>query len=339
MSWLSLVLLAGCGGTNTTDGMSQYNRSGSQDTISPTSSNSNAPAANEVLAVDAFINATEVKDAKQAGMTVEGLKKLTVPPRRIFLIGATANTADWFKKPLADAKITPIPIPGPDVKDWSKVLKTLGSDKLYSGGPSLSGPNPDMLTVDQKNLNSTAVYDGVRFFFLNTDVPLKIPKPGSVARLWFLAKQGDMKENSGVVVGYRSLRSLGTDDTTPVISTADLLTKNSKIKVFVSSSAKAPSLSRPDSSSPYHMAVGGAIGEDKMPFVGVIEVRKNGAIYSRIEKLDTKKPAMPSLEATLWEPAGTIKSDPKFDTKTKDATPTTSTKDPVKDAPKDPPKN
>jgi hypothetical protein len=53
-----------------------------------------------------------------------------------------------------------------------------------------------------------------------------------------------------------------------------------------------------------------------MPFIGVIEVRKNGAIYSRIEKLDVTKPSMPSLEATLWEPTGAVKADPKL---TKDA--------------------
>jgi hypothetical protein len=331
MSWLSLVLLAGCGGTNTNDGMSQYNRGVGQDTISPISSNPGAPGANEVMAVNAFLNATEIKDAKQAVLAVDGLKKLTIPPKRLFLIGATSNTADWFKKPLADAKITPVPIPGPDVKDWSKVLKTLSSDKLYSNGPSMAGPNIEGFTADQAKLNATAVYDGVRFFFLNTDTPLKVAKPGSIARLWFIAKQTEMKENSGVVVGYRSIRSLGSEDSTPVVSTTDVLSKGSKVKVFVSSSAKSPALSRPDGGGPYHLAIGGAIGEDRLPFIGVIEVRRNGAIYSRVEKLDVTKPAMPSLEATIWEPAGSLKADPKL---TKDAqTPTV-----TKEAPKDPPK-
>ncbi len=328
MSWLSLVLLAGCGGTNTTDGMSQYNRGQGQDTVSPISSGQNAPAANEVAAIDAFLNATEIKDAKQASLTVDGLKKLSVPPKRIFLIGATANTAEWFKKPLADAKITPIPVPGPDVKDWAKVLKTLSSDKLYSNGPSLAGPNADLLIADQSKLTSTAVYDGVRFFFLNTDTPIKGDKPGSIARLWFLARQSEMKESSAVVVGYRSVRPLGTDDPTPVISTADILAKSSKIKVFVSASAKSPSLSRPDSKSAYHMAVGGAIGEDHLPFVGVIEVRKNGAIYSRITKLDVTKAPAASLEATIWEPAGAVKVDPKA---AKDASTVPVSKEPSKD--------
>jgi hypothetical protein len=331
MSWLSLVLLAGCGGTNTTDGMSQYNRNGGQDTISPISANQNAPGANEVLAVDAFLNSTEIKDAKQASLVVDGLKKLTIPPKRVFLIGATLNTAEWFKKPLSDAKINPVPIPGPDVKDWAKVLKTLGSEKLYSNGPKMAGPNIEGVTSDQSKLNSTAIYDGVRFFFLNTDTPLKTPKAGSIAKLWFLDRQAEMKENSGVVVGYRSVRSLGTEDTTPVITSTDILAKNSKIKVFVSASAKAPALARPEGGNPYHMAVGGAMGEDKMPFIGVIEVRKNGAIYSRIEKLDVTKPGIPSLEATLWEPASAIKVDPK---QTKDA----QTPGPSKDASKAPPK-
>ena len=328
-SWLSLVLLAGCGGTNTTDGLSQYNRGQGQDSLYPTSATQNAALANELLAVDAFLNASEIKDAKQASMTVDGLKKLPVPPKRVFLIGATVSTADWFKKPLSDAKITPIPVPGPDTKDWSKVLKTLGADKLYGNGPTMAGPNVDALASDQSKLNSTAVYDGIRFIFLNTDTPLKAEKPGSVARFWFLARQNEMKENSAVVVGYRSIRSLGTEDPTPVISTTDILAKNSKIKVFVSTSAKSPSLSRPDQKSAYHLAVGGAMGEDRMPHVGVIEVRKNGAIYSRITRLDLTKPPVPALEATIWEPAGV----PKIDQKAKDAQPG---QVPTKDVPKEP---
>ena len=340
MSWLSLVLLAGCGGTNTTDGMaSQYNRGTGQDVVSPTSANANAPAANEVVAVDAFLNATEIKDAKQASLAVDGLKKLTVPPKRIFLIGATPDTATWFKKPLSDAKITPIPIPGPDVKDWAKVLKTLSSEKLYSNGPNFGGPNPDMVPSDQSKLNSTAVYDGVRFFFLNTDTPVKTPKAGSIARLWFLSKQTEMKEPSAVVVGFRSVRALGTEDPTPVISSTDILAKGSKVKVFVSSATKAPALSRPDDKSAYHMAVGGAMSEDKLPYIGVIEVRKNGALYSRIEKLDVTKPSMPSLEAAVFEPIGTMKTDMKAVQAAKDAQAAAAAAVPAKDAPKDPPKD
>lgn len=335
MSWLSLILLAGCGGTNTTDGMSSYNRGQGQDIMSPTSSNQNASAANEIAGVDAFLNATEIKDSKQASLTVDGLKKLAVPPKRVFLIGATLSTAGWFKKPLSDAKITPIPVPGPDVKDWAKVLKTLSSDKIYSNGPSMAGPNADLLVSDQSKLSSTAVYDGVRFFFLNTDTPLKGDKPGSIARLWFLARQTEMKENSAIVVGYRSVRSLGSDDPTPVIATSDILSKNSKIKVFVSTSSKSPSLSRPDPKSAYHMAVGGAIGEDHLPFVGVIEVRKNGAIFSRITKLDVTKQPAASLEATIWEPTGV----PKVDSKTaKDAIAQPVTKDGPKEPIKEPSK-
>ena len=330
--WLSPLLLAGCGGTNTTDGMSQYNRAPGQD--SPVSSANNAPAANEVIAVDAFLNADDIKDAKQAGLVVDGLKKLSVPPKRVFVIAATANTADWLKKPLSDAKITGIPVPGPDVKDWTKVLKTFGADKIYSNGPATAGPNPDLLTADQTKLTSTAVYDGVRFFFLNTETPLKTPKPGSISRLWFLARQTEMKENSGVVVGYRSVRSLGKDDPTPVISTADILAKNSKVKIFVSTSAKTPTLGRPDDKSTYNMAVGGSVADDHMPYVGLLEVRKNGALYSKIAKLDVTKTPTAKLEATLFEPTTPIKIDAKKDetstTVAKDAATTTT---PPKDAP------
>lgn len=333
LSWLSLLLLAGCGGTTTTDGVSQYNRAPGSD-YSPTSSMMGAPSANEIVAVDAFLNAEEIKDVKQAGLAVDGLKKLSVPPKRVFLIGVTPTSAEWFKKPLSDAKISAVPVPGKDLKDWSKVLKTLGADKLYNNGPKASGPNADLLASDQTKFSSTAVYDGVRFFFLNTDTPLKTPKAGSIPRLWFLERQNEMKENSAVVVGYRSTVSLGEEDPTPVISTTDYLAKNSKIRAFVSASAKAPALSRADEKTAFHMAVGGAIGEDKLPNVGVIEVRKNGALYSKIVKLDnTKAPAAAKLEAALFEPAGMTKPDTrKVDTSgpTKDAT--------AKDAPspKDP---
>lgn len=332
--WLSPLLLAGCGGTTTNDGMSQYNRAGSD--LSPTSSTVGAPAANEVVAVDAVLNVADLKDAKQASLAVDGLKKLSIPPKRVFLIGATTSTAEWLKKPLADAKIVPIPIAGPDSKDWTKVLKTLGADKIYSNGPTTGGPNPDLLAEDQTKLSSTAVYDGVRFFFLNTDTPLKTPKAGSIPRMWFMARQNEMKENSAVVIGYRSVLPLGTEDPTPVISSTDILAKNSKVKLFVSTSAKAPALSRPDDKSVYHMAVGGAVGEDRLPHAGLIEVRKNGAIYSRIVKLDVTKPATSKLEATLFDPINSLKTETKKDA----AGPTKDTaKDPAKDAAKDPGKN
>lgn len=304
----------------------------------PTSSMNGAPTANDLVAVDAFLNVEDIKDAKQAALAVDGLKKLSVPPKRIFLIAPTATSAEWFKKPLAEAKITPLPIPGPDVKDWSKVLKTLGSDKVYSNGPINGGPNPDMLASDQSKFTSTAVYDGVRFFFLNTDTPLKTPKPGSIPRLWFMTKQTEMKENSAVVIGYRSIRSLGTEDTTPVISTNDIIAKNSKIKVFVSASAKSPSLSRPDEKSIYHMAVGGAVGDDHLPHIGLIEVRKNGSLMSKIVKLDVTKPATASLTATLFEPVGSLKTDTKVAKDAKvanDASEAGPTKAVTKDAPKE----
>ena len=327
--WLSPLLLAGCGGTNTSDGMSQYNRAPGSD-MSPTSAMNGAPAANEVVAVDAFLNIADIKDAKQASLAVDGMKKLSVPPKRVFLIGATPASADWFKKPLNDAKITPIPVPGPDIKDWTKVLKTLGADKIYSNGPNNGGANADLLAADQTKFSSTAVYDGVRFFFLNTDTPLQSAKAGAIPKMWFTNRQNEMKETSAVVVGFRSVRALGAEDPTPVISTTDFIAKNSKIKVFVSSSAKSPALSRPDEKSAFHMAVGGAVGEDNLPHVGLIEVRKNGAIYSKIMKLDVTKPATPKLEATLFEPTGPLKLDGKKDAMT--AGPTKdATKEPVKD--------
>lgn len=329
--WLSLFLLAGCGGTNTNDVTSPYNRAGGVD--SPISPMAGSPAANEIVAVDAILNAEDLKDAKQASLAVDGLKKLSVPPKRVFIIAPTATQAEWLKKPLGDAKIPAIPVPGPDTKDWAKTLKTLGADKIYSNGPKVAGPNADLLASDQTKFSSTAVYDGIRFFFLNTDTPMKAAKPGSIPRLWFLARQSEMKENSAVVIGYRAMQSLGKDDTTPVVSTTDYLAKAPKIKLYVSSSSKSPNLARPEGNPNYFMAVGGAVGEDKLPHIGLIEVRKNGAIYSKILKLDVTKAPTPKSEATLFEPTVMAKVDPKKDP-TKDAA-KDATKDPVKDAPKD----
>ncbi|MBS1700086.1 MAG: hypothetical protein JST12_00360 [Armatimonadetes bacterium] len=322
LSWLGLILLAGCGGTTTNDGVSPYNRGAGSD-YAPTSTMMGAPSANEVVAVDAFLNVGDIRDAKQAGLAVDGLKKLTVPPKRVFLIGATLEAAEWFKKPLSDAKISAVPVLGPSTKEWDKVLKTLSANKIYGNGPTIGGPNADLLATDQKSSTSTAVYDGVRFFFLNTDTPLKTPKEGSIPRLWFLARQKEMKENSAVVVGFRSLRALGKDDPTPVISTADILAKESKVKLFVSASSKSPDLSRPDEKSVFNMAVGGAVGDDKLPHVGIVEVRKNGALYSKIVKLDLTKAPVSKLEATLFEPMSmskpTINKDSKSVGPTRDS--------------------
>ncbi len=304
--------------------------------MSPTSVSPNAPAANEVVAVDAVLNGDDIKDAKQASLVVDGLKKLSVPPKRVFVLAATPSLADWLKKPLGDAKISAVPVPGPNVKDWDKVLKTFGADKIYNNGPKTGIPNADLLTADQTKLSSTTVYDGVRFFLVNTETPVKDAKAGSIPRMWLLGKQADMKENTAVMIGYRAAKPLGKEDPTPTISTESYLAKGSKIKLFVSASAKTPILSRPDEGSNYQLAIGGAVGDDHLPHIGLIEVRKNGAIYSKILKLDVTKPPTAKLEATIFEPVVAAKVDPKKDLAgtSKDAA-----KDPSKDLTKEPTKD
>jgi hypothetical protein len=300
------MMLAGCGGTNTTDGANAYNRAPGQNDGSPTSLDRGSASANEILAVSAVINAEEVQDAKQITATVDALKKLSVPPKRVFLLGLNATNAALWRKLLATINVNPVPIIGPKSGDWKKVLKAIGAEKLYGNGPILGGPNVEGVTVDQSSETSVMVFEGIRFFAVNTDTPLKKEPKGNLPRLWLSSRIAQMKEPSAVVIGWRGLRSLGEGDETPVLGEANpelLFGKTNKVQLFVSSAAKAPLLARPDDKSIYQMSVGGAIGDDKLPKVGIIEVRKNKSINARIMNLSATAAPTNLLEAIVWDPS------------------------------------
>jgi hypothetical protein len=303
--WLPTVVLApiilpGCGGTNTNDGAQAYNRSGSyaETPIAPGVSG----YANEILAVSAFINAAEVKEAAGVTRVVAGLKKLPIIPKRVFLLGATATNADWWKKPLEDAKISVVPVVGTTAEGWDKVVKTLGVGKLLSNGPKDGGVNAEGLKATQASLSSQFVAEGIRFVVVNTDTPLKADKPGSVPALWLKGAVEAAKENT-VVVGWRSLTALGEKDETPVIADPGALGKATKVVAWVSSSAVAPLAKKVLDKGPVSLAVGGGIGEDKLPHVGLIEVKKDGTLTARVAKLSDTSLATTVLEASLWAPA------------------------------------
>jgi hypothetical protein len=302
---LALGCVWGCGGTTTNEGVNPYNRANGSYDQAPTSSIPGSPAAGEVVAVNAFLNAGDVADAKAAGAVVDQLKKLPVPPKRIFLLGVTADSAEWYVKPLAVAKITPIPVIGVRSGNWDKILKTLNVGKLYGNGPKLGGPNADMLTADQSKQSSTFVFEGVRFVSLNTDTPVKGGDAGAVPRLWLQARLNEAKENSIFILGWRAIRAADKDDKTPVVATQDLFGKNAKVRGFIAGAGTAPSLSRPDDKSLYQMSVGGGVGEDKQPTIGILEIRKNGSVLAKLVKLEGTKPAKSVLEASLYDPVPT----------------------------------
>lgn len=303
--WLPILAVAGCGGTNTTDGAQPYNRSAGSYNETPI-----APGvsgfAKEIASVNAVINATEVKDAKEVNRVVGAMKRLPIPPKRLFLLGVDAKSAEWWKKPLEDAKIAPIPVVGASAEGWDKVIKSLGVSKLMSTGPKNTGVNPEGLKADQTALCASMAADGVRFVVVNTDTPLKGDKPGQIPPIWLKSNLENAKENSVVVLGWRAFAPLGEKDPTPALETEEptaLLGKSTKVRAWVSSSASAPLAKRLLEKGPIQLAVGGGIGEDKLPFVGLIEVKKSGAINARMVKLVETGLATSSLEASLWEPA------------------------------------
>lgn len=305
--WLPILVLAGCGGTNTNDGAQAYNRSGSyaETPIAPGVSG----YANEILAVSAVVNAAEQKDQAAVNRVVAGLKKLPILPKRVFLLGTTAANVEWWKKRLEDAKISAVPVVGTTTEGWDKVVKTLGVAKLLSNGPKDGGVNADGLKTDQANLSSQFLAEGLRFVVVNTDTPLKAEKPGSVPSLWLKGAVEAAKENT-VVIGWRSLSPLGEKDETPVVADPGALGKATKVVAWVSSSASAPLAKKLTERGPVSLAVGGGVGEDKLPHIGLIEVKKDGTLSARIAKLSDTSLATTVLEASLWAPTPKAASKP-----------------------------
>ncbi|HLO99196.1 MAG TPA: hypothetical protein VK171_11425 [Fimbriimonas sp.] len=298
--WIGLVLLAGCGGTTTNDGFSPYNRGAGQDGIPGPSITGQNPT--EVVATHAYLNITGIKDPKVIANICEALKKQKDAPKRVFLLGASSATAKDWKKGMDAIKVPVVPVFGTDVADWSKTLKAYGSDKLFSNGPTISGPNPESLTADQKNFSSTAIFDSIRYYFVNADTPTTAKKEGTVPRLWFLAKQKDSKEANGVVLSNRLLQIQGKDDRSQLVTSENLWEKKTNVRLWAGISASAVSLERPKDTLAYQMGVSDLIGEDKMPFVGLVQLRKNGSLTSKVVKLSLTAPSTPLFDLVVYDP-------------------------------------
>lgn len=221
LSWTLPVALGfvavGCGGTTTNDGMSSMNRSGGM--MDP----GGMPLANsgqEIVGTYAMVAAPSLTDAKQAVAWVDRLKKLTTPPKKLFIFGLNSATALKLKKPLDEAKMSVIPVPDARLgDDWWKSVVAVGAEKFFGNGPTLKEPNVDLITADQSKWNSTFTLDGVKFVLLNTDTPVKSEKGGEIPKLWLQGKLDSGKSNASkeqntVVLGARKLwatETLGRD--------------------------------------------------------------------------------------------------------------------------------
>lgn len=297
-------LVIGCGGTTTNDGSSAYNRGpGSGPSASPTGINPSSPTQGEIQSVFAVLNGKELGDAKKCATVIDSLKRLPVAPKNVFILGASVQNGEDLRKPLKEAKISAIPIPLDKVEDWKKVLSSFGKEKLYGNGPSDALPNADQLTTDQSKLTSHFAIDGVRFVALNANAPIKgVDKPGA-PRLWLTTRLGEFKETNVILLSWNPIRSLGDGDETPAISTPDLFGKSEKVRLAISSALKAPVLNAAEDSKTHVLAIGGGLGEDKMPHAGLIEVRKGGAMSAKVVKLEIQKPAKELVTATIWDPS------------------------------------
>lgn len=304
------LLLVGCGGTNTTDGTAPFNRANGS--VDPNATPLAAPG-QEILGTYALVSAPVIADSKQATAWVDKIKKLQTPPKKIFMYGANSALATKLKKPLDEAKIGVIPVP--DIKlgdDWSKTVKAFGADKFFGNGPTEKEPNIDLLTSDQSKWSSIFNLDGVRFVLLNTDTPTKANKNGEVPRLWMISKLKDAKNI--VVLGAKPLRA---PEGQSGISTNDPFAK-SPVRLYAFAGG-SPTVERPDEKSIYQMSVPASEGLDKPLIIGMIEIRKSGAIQSRIVQLNNDLTAKNIQELTLFEPAPKIAEKPAEKTPEKPA--------------------
>ena len=338
LSWTLPVALGfvavGCGGTTTNDGMSSMNRSGGM--MDP----SGMPLANsgqEIVGTYAMVAAPNLTDAKQAVAWVDRLKKLTTPPKKLFIFGLNSATALKLKKPLDEAKMSVIPVPDARLgDDWWKSVVAVGAEKFFGNGPTLKEPNVDLITADQSKWNSTFTLDGVKFVLLNTDTPVKSEKGGEIPKLWLQGKLDAGKSNSGkeqntVVLGARKLwatETLGRDGASGeaaggvkvtdgkvgevsagsksaegerLVMTTDPFGKSQPVRLYATSS-EVPSLERPDEKSVYQMVVPSGFAEDKPLIVGLLELRKSGSMTSRMVQIESNFTSKSLIEALVFDP-------------------------------------
>lgn len=302
-TFVPLALLAGCGGTNTTDGTAPFNRGAGM--VDPNATPLTSPG-QEIVGTYAIVTAPVVTDAKQASAWVDKIKKLQVPPKKIFMLGATSSLATKLKKPLGDAKISVIPVPDAKLgEDWQKTIKAFGADKFFGNGPTQKEPNLDLLTSDQSKWSSIFSLDGVKFVMLNTDTPVKSGKPHEIPRLWLINKLKDSKEKSIVVFGAKALHPTSGQ---AGIQTADPFAK-SPVRLYAFGGG-TPTIERPDDKSIYQLSIPNNENLEKPIIVGILEIRKSGALQSRIVQLNTDLTAKNIQEITLFEPSPKIAEKP-----------------------------
>jgi hypothetical protein len=296
-----VILLAGCGGTNTTDGTAPFNRANGA--VDPNATPLVAPG-QEILGTYVIVSAPTIADTKQATAWVDRIKKLQTPPKKIFMFGANSGLASKLKKPLDDAKIGVIPVPDAKLgEDWLKTVKAFGAERFFGNGPIQKEPNLDLLTSDQSKWSSVFALDGVKFVLLNTDTPTKQSKAGEIPRLWLIGKLKDAK--SIVVLGAKPLRGSDGGDS---ITTADPFAK-APVRLYAFSGG-APTIERPDEKSIFQMSIPTPDGVDKPLLVGVVEIKKSGALLSRIVQLNNDLTAKNIQELTIFQPATKIAAKP-----------------------------
>jgi len=306
---LGLLLLAGCGGTNPTDGTTAYNRGNSQPGAPIPGDSKNALAApNELKGSVGLIHAPT--DVKEVEPWVARLKRLESVPKRFFVMGLTPEIAGKLAPIARDLPFEFLPVPTGTEKlaDWNSVLGKLSRTKAYTGGPSVEKPNLDGLKESHASRTVAFTFEGERFLVVNTDTEaaenLQVPLRWMIAQL-------DKAEKEGVkdvfVIGRRAFpkpaddAAAAPDEATKPKGTETLfsdatakrfgaeLVRHGKVRAYVSFEASPLAAgSRLDDKGPFVASIGKGS-------LGFVEFMKNGTVRFR--------PWAPaSVEGRGWEP-------------------------------------
>ncbi len=303
---MALALIAGCGGTNPTDGSTPYNRGTSQPGAPIPGDSKNALAApNELKGSVGLIHAPT--DVKEVEPWVARLKRMESVPKRFFVMGLTPEIATKLAPIARDLPFEFLPVPSGSEKlaDWNTILGKLNRTKAYSGGPSTEKPNLDGLKESHATRTVAFTFEGERFLVVNTDTEaaenLQVPLRWMIAQL-------DKAEKEGVkdvfVIGRRAFPK-AKEEASPEETTekhnesvfgdatakrfgAELI-RHGKVRAYVSFEASPlASGSRLEGKGPFVASVGKGS-------LGFVEFMKNGTVRYR--------PWAPAaVEGRGWEP-------------------------------------
>ena len=306
---MSLAFLAGCGGTNPTDGTTAYNRGTSQPGAPIPGDSKNALAApNELKGSVGLVHAPS--DVKEVEPWVARLKRMESTPKRFFVMGLTPEVATKLAPIARDLPFEFLPVPTGTEKltDWNTILGKLNRSKAYTGGPSVEKPNLDGLKESHATRTVAFTFEGERFLVVNTDT--EAAENLQVPLRWLIA-QLDKAEKEGVkdvfVIGRRAFpkpaeeSSAAPDEATEAKSLETLFTdatakrfgaeliRHGKVRAYVSFEASPLSTgSRLDGKGPFVASVGKGS-------LGFVEFMKNGTVRYR--------PWAPAaVEGRGWEP-------------------------------------